>query len=91
MVSGMPIGPYRRVLAIPALRQALLLGLLVRIPIFAGGVVLTLHVVQSLGRSYGAAGLVTAAATVAIAVSGPWRGRLLDRRGCAGSCCPPSW
>ena len=81
MVSGMPIGPYRRVLAIPALRQALLLGLLVRIPIFAGGVVLTLHVVQSLGRSYGAAGLVTAAATVAIAVSGPWRGRLLDRRG----------
>ena len=77
----MPIGPYRRVLAIPALRQALLLGLLVRIPIFAGGVVLTLHVVQSLGRSYAAAGLVTAAATVAIAVSGPWRGRLLDRRG----------
>jgi MFS family permease len=81
MVSGMPIGPYRRVLAVPSLRQVLLLGLLVRIPIFAGGVVLTLHVVQSLGRSYGAAGLVTAAATVAIAVSGPWRGRLLDRRG----------
>jgi MFS family permease len=81
MVSGMPIGPYRRVLAVPSLRQVLLLGLLVRIPIFAGGVVLTLHVVQSLGHSYGAAGLVTAAATVAIAVSGPWRGRLLDRRG----------
>ena len=52
-----------------------------RIPIFAGGVVLTLHVVQTLGRSYGAAGLVTAGATVAIAVSGPWRGRLLDRMG----------
>jgi MFS family permease len=81
MVSGMPIGPYRRVLAVPSLRQVLLLGLLVRVPIFAGGVVLTLHVVQSLGHSYGAAGLVTAAATVAIAVSGPWRGRLLDRRG----------
>src|SRR4051794_41525695 len=81
MVSGMPIGPYRRVLAVPSLRQVLLLGLLVRVPIFAGGVVLTLHVVQFLGRSYGAAGLVTAAATVAIAVSGPWRGRLLDRRG----------
>jgi MFS family permease len=81
MVSGMPIAPYRRVLAVPSLRQVLLLGLLVRIPIFAGGVVLTLHVVQFLGRSYGAAGLVTAAATVAIAVSGPWRGRLLDRRG----------
>lgn len=77
----MPLDPYRRVLSVPALRQALILGVLVRIPIFAGGVILTLHVVQSLGRSYGAAGLVTAAATVCIAVSGPWRGRLLDSRG----------
>ena len=81
MVSRMPTGPYQRVLAVRPLRQALLLGILVRIPIFAGGVVLTLHVVQTLGRSYGAAGLVTAGATVAIAVSGPWRGRLLDRMG----------
>ena len=77
----MPIERYRRVLAVPAVRQALLLGLLVRVPIFAGGVVLTLHVVATLGRSYGAAGLVSAAATIAIAVSGPWRGRLLDRLG----------
>ncbi len=77
----MPLDPYRRVLAVPALRQALVLGVLVRIPIFAGGVILTLHVVQTLGRSYGAAGLVTAAATLCIAVSGPWRGRLLDTRG----------
>jgi MFS family permease len=69
------------VLSVPALRQALVLGVLVRIPIFAGGVLLTLHVVQSLGRSYGAAGLVSGAATVCIAVSGPWRGRLLDSRG----------
>ena len=58
-----------------------MLGLLVRMPIFAGGVVLTLHVVSSLHRSYGAAGLVSAAATIAIAISGPWRGRLLDRLG----------
>jgi MFS family permease len=72
---------YRRVLAIPALRQALVLGFLVRMPIFAGGVVITLHVVSHLGRTYGAAGLVSAAATIAIAVSGPWRGRLLDQRG----------
>jgi MFS family permease len=77
----MPLDPYRRVLSVPALRQALVLGVLVRIPIFAGGVILTLHVVQTLGRSYGAAGLVTAAATVCIAVSGPWRGRLLDSKG----------
>jgi len=78
---GMPLDPYRRVLALPAMRQALLLGILVRIPIFAGGVLLTLHVVQTLHRDYGAAGLVTAAATVCIAVSGPWRGRLLDTKG----------
>jgi predicted MFS family arabinose efflux permease len=63
------------------MRQALLLGILVRIPIFAGGVLLTLHVVQTLHRDYGAAGLVTAAATVCIAVSGPWRGKLLDTKG----------
>ncbi|HEX7535613.1 MAG TPA: MFS transporter [Dermatophilaceae bacterium] len=77
----MPLSPYRRVLAVPAMRQALLLGIMVRIPIFAGGVLLTLHVVQTLHRDYGSAGLVTAAATVAIAVSGPWRGRLLDSKG----------
>jgi len=63
------------------MRQALLLGILVRIPIFAGGVLLTLHVVQTLHRDYGAAGLVSAAATICIAVSGPWRGRLLDTKG----------
>jgi predicted MFS family arabinose efflux permease len=77
----MPLDPYRRVLSVPAMRQALLLGILVRIPIFAGGVLLTLHVVQTLHRDYGAAGLVTAAATVCIAVSGPWRGKLLDTKG----------
>jgi MFS family permease len=77
----MPLDPYRRVLSVPALRQALVLGVLVRIPIFAGFVILTLHVVQTLGRSYGAAGLLTAAATLCIAVSGPWRGRLLDTKG----------
>jgi MFS family permease len=76
-----PLAPYRRVLSIPAMRQALVLGTLVRIPIFAGGVLLTLHVVQTLHRDYGAAGLVSAAATICIAVSGPWRGRLLDTKG----------
>jgi MFS family permease len=75
------LDPYRRVLAVPAARQAMLLGILLRVPMFAGGVVLTLHVVGSLGRNYGQAGLVSAAATVCIAISGPWRGRLLDRIG----------
>lgn len=77
----MALDPYRRVLSVPALRQALLLGILVRIPIFAGGVILTLHVVQTLHRDYGSAGLVSAAATICIAISGPWRGRLLDTKG----------
>lgn len=72
---------YRRVLASSALRRALVLGFLVRMPVFTGGIVLTLHVVSALDRSYAAAGLVSAAATIAIAASGPWRGRLLDRMG----------
>jgi MFS family permease len=80
-LTSMPLDPYRRVLSVPAVRQALVLGILVRIPIFAGGVLLTLHVVQTLHRGYGAAGLVAAAATLCIAVSGPWRGRLLDTKG----------
>ena len=61
--------------------SALLLGSFVRIPVFSAGVLLTVHVVVHPGRSYAAAGLLAAVATVAIAVSGPWRGRLLDRIG----------
>lgn len=68
-------------LANPEARFALLTGLLIRIPLWAGMVIMTLHVVTTLERSYAAAGLVTTAATVAAAFSGPWRGRLLDRRG----------
>ncbi|GAA1244420.1 MFS transporter [Oryzihumus leptocrescens] len=77
----MPFAPYRRVLAVPAARTALLLGLFLRIPMFAGGVVLTLHIVQTLHRGYAEAGVVSALATICIAISGPWRGRLLDRIG----------
>ena len=77
----MNIGGYRDVLAVGDTRRVLILGFFVRVPMFAGMVLLTLHVVTSLGRSYGQAGLVTAASTVAVAVSGPWRGRLLDRVG----------
>jgi predicted MFS family arabinose efflux permease len=73
--------PYRRVIAIRAARQAILLGILVRVPLFAGNVVLTFHVVSSLHRSYAQAGIVTAVVTGCIAISGPWRGRLLDRHG----------
>jgi MFS family permease len=77
----MDLRAYRPVLANRDTRAALLLGFLVRVPMWAGAVILTLHVVGSLGRSYGEAGLVTTASTVAVAISGPWRGRLLDRIG----------
>jgi MFS family permease len=72
---------YRPVLALPAARAALLLGFFIRIPLFAAGVILTLHVVSTLHRSYGAAGVLSTAATIALAVSSPWRGRLLDKKG----------
>lgn len=77
----MPVDPYRRVLAIRAARRAIGLGILARIPMFAGYVVVTLHVVSTLHRSYGQAGFLEAAVTGCMAVSGPWRGRLLDRLG----------
>lgn len=77
----MSIAPYRRVLSVPEARRVLVIGFFLRIPIFSIGVLLTLHVVQGLGRSWKEAGLVAAAATIAIAISGPWRGRLLDRYG----------
>ncbi len=77
----MDLRKYGPVLANRDTRRALVLGFLIRVPMWAGGVILTLHVVTSLGRSYGAAGLVSAASTLAVAISGPWRGRLLDRIG----------
>jgi len=80
-VSVVSVAPYRAALASPGLRSALVLGAFVRIPVFSAGVLLTVHVVTTLGESYAAAGLLAAVATVAIAVSGPWRGRLLDRIG----------
>ncbi|WP_238815712.1 MFS transporter [Nocardia brasiliensis] len=72
---------YRVVLASAAVRNVLLLGSLVRIPFFAGAVLLALHVVQTLDGSYAQAGALSTVVTVCIALSGPWRGRLLDRFG----------
>ncbi|WP_328409160.1 MFS transporter [Nocardia sp. NBC_00403] len=72
---------YREVLSSSAVRNVLLLGALVRIPFFAGSVLLALHVVQTLHGSYVQAGLLSAIVTVCVAVSGPWRGRFLDRLG----------
>ncbi len=69
-------------------RRILILGLLVRIPIWAAGVVLTLHVVGHLDRSYAQAGIVEMVYSLALAVSGPWRGRRLDQVGLRTSLVP---
>ncbi|WP_433523202.1 MFS transporter [Nocardia pseudovaccinii] len=72
---------YREVLADSAVRNVLLLGVMVRIPFFAGSVLLALHVVQTLHGSYGQAGALSSIVTLCVAASGPWRGRMLDRFG----------
>ena len=72
----------------PAVRRILLLGLMVRIPIWAAGVVLTLHVVGHLDRSYAQAGAVEMVYSLALAVSSPWRGRRLDRLGLRAALLP---
>lgn len=79
---------YRRVLSVPDVRRVLVLSLVIRIPLWASNVLLTLHVVTHLHRSYGAAGLLTGAATVALAISAPWRGRRLDRVGLRAAVAP---
>lgn len=72
---------YREVWAIPAVRHSIILGTLGKMPWFGAAIILTLHVVQTLGRPYSAAGLLTAVFTLAVAVASPWRGRLLDTVG----------
>ncbi|MGN6613041.1 MAG: MFS transporter [Angustibacter sp.] len=77
----MPLTPYRRVLAVPGVRSLTLLGIAARIPHAATAVILTVHVVTTLGRGYGAAGFLVAAWTVGMALGAPWRGRAVDRLG----------
>jgi MFS family permease len=76
-----PLTPYRRVLSVPGVRSLTLLGIAARIPHAATAVILTVHVVTTLGRGYGAAGFVVAAWTVGMALGAPWRGRAVDRLG----------
>jgi MFS family permease len=84
----MGLDAYRAVLRVRDVRRVLLLGLVIRIPIWAASVILTLHVVTHLGRSYGASGALVGVATVALAVSAPWRGRRLDRVGLRATVAP---
>lgn len=77
----MDFGQYRALLSVPAIRRLLIVAMLARLPHAAAGMVLTLHVVNTLGLGFAAAGGVTAAVTIGIAFGGPWRGRLLDKNG----------
>jgi len=77
----MTLTPYRQTLALPGIKSLLIVATLARIPITAGAVVLTLHVVNDLGLGYGAAGLVGAAFTVGASLGAPVMGRFVDRRG----------
>jgi MFS family permease len=79
---------YRSVLGVRDVRRVLALSLVIRIPLWAANVLLTLHVVTHLGRSYGAAGFLAGVATVALAISAPWRGRRLDRVGLRAAVAP---
>jgi predicted MFS family arabinose efflux permease len=72
---------YAEVLRVREVRSTLLLGLVIRVPLWAGFIAITLHVVSGMGRSYSEAGLVSFGGTIAVAISGPWRGRRLDQVG----------
>jgi len=73
--------PYSAVLRLPGVARLYAVGFVARIPAAMVGVVLTLHVVTTLGRGYGQAGVVGGALTVGMAIGSPWRGRLVDRFG----------
>lgn len=72
---------YREALGIATIRNTLLLGVLCRIPMFAMAVLFTLHLVENITPSYSRAGVITAAMTVAMSISAPWRGHMLDTQG----------
>lgn len=84
----MGFATYAEVLKNPVVRRILLLGMFIRVPLWAANVVITLHVVTHLGRSYAEAGIVSTVVAVALSVSSPWRGRRLDRVGLRATVLP---
>lgn len=77
----MGFSTYAALLRLARVRRTLLLAWTIRVPMVAAYVAVTLHVVLDMHRSYAQAGLVDAVMAIAMAISGPWRGRLLDRVG----------
>ena len=72
---------YRELLAVRPIRRLLTVGMIARIPHSAAGVLLTLHIVLTLGEGYAAAGTAAAVMTIGIALGAPWRGRRVDTAG----------
>ncbi|GLY97396.1 MFS transporter [Actinoplanes sp. NBRC 103695] len=77
----MTLTPYRETLALRGIKSLLAVATLARVPIAAGTVTLTLHVVQDLGLGYFLAGLVGTAFTIGGSFGAPVMGRITDRRG----------
>lgn len=80
-MTGVSRFPYGALLRLPGVGRLFAVSFVARIPHAMTGVVLTLHVVTTLDRGYGQAGLVAGAMTVGMAIGAPWRGRLVDRLG----------
>ena len=74
-------GPYGTLLKQRGIASLLGVGMLARLPHSALGMLLLLHLVNTLDRDWGAAGLVVALMTVGIAVGAPWRGHMVDKHG----------
>jgi len=72
---------YREIIRKRVVIRILAISLLIRVPMWAAGIVLMLHVVTTLHHNYAAAGLVEMVYSLALSISSPWRGRLLDRIG----------
>lgn len=72
---------YKELLAVRPVRRLLVVGMIARIPHSAAGVLLTLHIVLTLGQGYAAAGTAAAVMTIGIALGAPWRGRRVDTVG----------
>ncbi len=77
----MGLDVYRRTLTVRGLPSIMLLGTVVKVPVVAIPVVLTLHVTLGLGQGFAQAGLVTSAWMIGVAAGTPFQGRLIDRRG----------
>ncbi|MFF7177147.1 MFS transporter [Streptomyces sp. NPDC008121] len=72
---------YREILAVPGMAVLLGVSFVARTAITAAVMALTMYVVLGLHMSFTAAGGVSAALTIGLALSGPLLGRLIDRRG----------